>query len=52
MIERIELFKLRILLVGELGKILFNQFHGTKIQIIMNKDVSVGIFSYLCTRFF
>jgi len=52
MIERIELFKLRILLVGELGKILFNQFHGTKIQIIMNKDESVGIFLYLCTRFF
>jgi len=31
MIQRIEGFKLRILLIGELGKILFNQFHGAKI---------------------
>jgi hypothetical protein len=45
MIERIELFKLRILPVGELWKILFNQIHGAKIQIILNYSLGLTAFS-------
>ena len=45
MIQRIQGFKLRILLVGELWEILFNQIHGAKIQIILNYSLGLTAFS-------